>query len=65
MSSRAAACERASSTGRRFNEPHSSAYFAPSSEVRTAALVTATVPKNLYAVGVADLLGHLDGVLPS
>jgi hypothetical protein len=31
----------------------------------TAALVTATVPKDLYAVIAADVLGHLDGVLPS
>jgi hypothetical protein len=26
---------------------------------------TATVPKDLYAVSADDVLGHLDGVLPS
>jgi protein required for attachment to host cells len=46
-------------------EPHFLGLLRAELGGETAALVTATVPKDLYAVSEADVLGHLDGVLPS
>jgi len=46
-------------------EPHFLGLLRAELGGATAALVTATVSKDLYAVNVADVLGHLDGVLPS
>lgn len=46
-------------------EPHFLGLLRAELAGATAALVTATVPKDLYAVSPADVLGHLDGVLSS